>query len=139
MTDLILSLQGTKRGYRLAVSILFFLQGICFASWASRIPSIQQALGLTDASLGIILLALPVGSMIPKATLLIENGADINAIDEEYLSTPLGLAAKWGHTKMVEFLLKQGADPNKSGAKWSTPLGWAKKKGHVEIEEMLNQ
>src|SRR5688572_24160740 len=64
MTDLILSLQGTKRGYRLAVSILFFLQGICFASWASRIPSIQQALGLTDASLGIILLALPVGSMI---------------------------------------------------------------------------
>jgi MFS family permease len=64
MTDLILSLQGTKKGYRLAVSILFFLQGICFASWASRIPSIQQSLGLTDASLGIILLALPVGSMI---------------------------------------------------------------------------
>lgn len=64
MTDLILSLQGTKKGYRLAVGILFFLQGICFASWASRIPSIQQALALSDASLGIILLALPVGSMI---------------------------------------------------------------------------
>src|SRR3954471_11282070 len=64
MTDLILSLQGTKKGYRLAVSILFFLQGICFASWASRIPSIQQSLGLSDASLGMVLFALPVGSMI---------------------------------------------------------------------------
>jgi MFS family permease len=64
MTGLILSLQGTKRGYRLAVGILFFLQGLCFASWASRIPSIQQQLNLGDAALGAVLFALPVGSFI---------------------------------------------------------------------------
>ena len=66
---------------------------------------------------------------IDKAELLMKHGADINPVDEEYQSTPLGMAARWGHTEMVDYLLKQGADPNKSGAAWSTPLAWAKKKG----------
>src|SRR5215204_2222689 len=64
MPELILSLDRTKKAYRLAVGCLFFLQGICFASWASRIPSIQQQLNISDTTLGIILFALPVGSMI---------------------------------------------------------------------------
>ena len=33
---------------------------------------------------------------IPKAMLLLDHGADINPIDEEYQSTPLGMAARWG-------------------------------------------
>jgi len=49
---------------RIAVSAVFFLYGLCFASWASRIPSIQQSIGLSDAQLGLVLIALPVGSMI---------------------------------------------------------------------------
>src|SRR5947209_876062 len=64
MSELFLSLEQTKRAYRVAVSCLFFLQGICFASWASRIPSIQQTLNLSDTSLGMVLFSLPVGSMI---------------------------------------------------------------------------
>lgn len=72
-----------------------------------------------------------------KAELLIKHGADINPIDNEYQSTPLGLAVRWGHTEMVEYLLNQGADNRKSGATWSTPLAWAKKKGHYEIEKIL--
>src|SRR5215216_2213489 len=64
MSELILSLARAKRAYRLAVGCLFFLQGLCFASWASRIPTIQQNLNLTDTTLGIVLFALPVGSMI---------------------------------------------------------------------------
>jgi MFS family permease len=47
--------------FRAAVSALFFLQGIGFASWTSRIPSIQQRLNLNEAQLGIVLLAIPVG------------------------------------------------------------------------------
>ena len=74
---------------------------------------------------------------LQKAELLITHGAEINPIDEEYQSTPLGMASRWGHTEMVDYLLNQGADPNKAGAPWATPLSWAKKKGHIEIEEIL--
>jgi MFS family permease len=52
------------RIYRIAVACFFFIGGICFASWASRIPEIKQTLDLSDAALGGVLLAIPVGSMI---------------------------------------------------------------------------
>ncbi|TWR26563.1 MFS transporter [Mucilaginibacter pallidiroseus] len=42
---------------------MFFMAGLCFASWASRIATIQQNLGLSDAALGGVLFALPVGLM----------------------------------------------------------------------------
>jgi ankyrin repeat protein len=74
---------------------------------------------------------------IDKAGLLIKHGADLNPVEEEYQSTPLGLAARWGHLPMVEFLLEKGADPHKAGATWATPLAWAKKKGHIEVERVL--
>lgn len=74
---------------------------------------------------------------IPKAELLIHHGADINSIEEEYQSTPLGLAARWGHIEMVKYLLENGADPTRSGAPWSTPLSWSRKKNHPEIEKLL--
>lgn len=46
------------------------------------------------------------------ASIFIEHGANVNAIDEEFYSTPLGYAAKYGKKEMVELLLKNGADPN---------------------------
>jgi uncharacterized protein len=76
---------------------------------------------------------------IDKAELLIKHGADLNPIDEAYQSTPLGLAARWGNVEMVEYLLEQGVDANKTGTSWSTPLAWAKKKGHSEIENILRE
>ena len=76
---------------------------------------------------------------IDKAELLLKHRAFINPIDEEYQSTPLGMAARWGQTEMVEFLLKNGADPNKSGAYWSTPLSWAFKKNHSHIIDILKK
>ena len=72
-----------------------------------------------------------------KAGLLLRYGADINAVEEEYKSTPLGLAARWGNSEMVNLLLSKGANPNKSGAPWATPLAWAKTKGHKEIQKKL--
>lgn len=63
MATIALTLDRTNRIYRIAVGCLFFMLGLCFATWASRIPSIQQRLQLSDAALGIVLFALPVGSM----------------------------------------------------------------------------
>lgn len=51
------------RAYRLALSVFFFIQGLVFASWASRIPDIKESLRLSDAALGGLLLALPAGQM----------------------------------------------------------------------------
>jgi ankyrin repeat protein len=74
---------------------------------------------------------------VEKAAMLLDHGAEINAIDEEFRSTPLGLAARWGNRNVAELLLDRGADANRSGAAWSAPLEWARKKGHVETEELL--
>ncbi len=59
-----MALTHTPRAHRIAIAALFFSYGLCFASWASRIPTIQQKLHLTDAALGGVLLALPVGLFI---------------------------------------------------------------------------
>ncbi len=48
---------------RWAVSFFYFAMGLCFATWASRIPNIKAALGLSDGQLGTILFALPVGQL----------------------------------------------------------------------------
>lgn len=74
---------------------------------------------------------------LQKAELLIRHGAEINPIEEEYQSTPLGMAVRWGHEDMVKYLLREGADPNKSGAAWSTPLAWSRKKNYPAITEIL--
>lgn len=54
----------SSRATRIGVSIYFLLHGLCFASWASRIPTIQEQLHLGDAALGTILFALPLGFFI---------------------------------------------------------------------------
>lgn len=46
---------------------------------------------------------------MPKATQLLETGADLNARDDHLCSTPLAWAAKFGQLRMAQFLLKRGA------------------------------
>jgi len=53
----------SRKTLRIAVGAMFFMTGLCFASWASRIATIQQNLNLTDAALGGVLFAMPVGLM----------------------------------------------------------------------------
>ncbi len=49
---------------RLATALFFFGMGFSFATWASRIPSIKSQLQLTEADLGTLLLALPLGQLL---------------------------------------------------------------------------
>lgn len=46
-----------------AVSVFFFIQGMCFGSWASRIPDLKERLHLSEGTLGTILFLLPMGQM----------------------------------------------------------------------------
>ncbi|WP_354585366.1 MFS transporter [Hymenobacter sp. UYCo722] len=54
----------SRKTHRRAVGALFFLLGLCFASWASRIPSVQQKMGISEAELGGVLLAIPLGQLL---------------------------------------------------------------------------
>ena len=55
---------NARRMNRLSVSAFFILHGLSFATWASRIPTIQSTLQLSVSALGLILFALPLGFFI---------------------------------------------------------------------------
>ena len=73
------------------------------------------------------------------AWIMLRAGADINALEEAYRSTPLGWAARTGLLDMVELLLARGADKLlPTDAQWATPIGWAKARGHADIVRRLS-
>ncbi|MBZ5736595.1 MFS transporter [Nocardioides mangrovi] len=49
---------------RNAVALSFALNGFCFATMACRLPDIRSGLGLDNASIGLLLLAISIGSVI---------------------------------------------------------------------------
>ncbi len=49
---------------RVAVAVAFVVNGFAFASWISRVPAARDALGLSSAGLGLLLLCLAVGSVV---------------------------------------------------------------------------
>jgi MFS family permease len=53
----------SPRKSRIATAVFFFVSGFGFSSWASRIPTIQQNLHLSEGKLGGVLFALPAGLM----------------------------------------------------------------------------
>ncbi|WP_396602603.1 MFS transporter [Algibacter sp. R77976] len=54
----------TNNIQRIALSTYFFLSGLCFSSWASRIPTIKDFFNLNDAQLGTILLVMPLSALL---------------------------------------------------------------------------
>lgn len=64
-----------KQRERLALNALFFQSGLCFSTWASRIPDIKEIFELTDSGLGAILLIRPAGALIglPLAGLVVDR------------------------------------------------------------------
>jgi MFS family permease len=60
---------------RAAIGSLFFMHGLCFSSWASRIPAIQEKMQMSEAQLGSILFAIPIGSVLsmPVAAWLVSR------------------------------------------------------------------
>jgi MFS family permease len=53
-----------KNRQRFFLNVYFFLSGVCFSTWTSRIPTIKEYFGYNDAELGTILLFMPISSMI---------------------------------------------------------------------------
>ncbi|MGY1695113.1 MULTISPECIES: MFS transporter [unclassified Geodermatophilus] len=51
-------------GARAAVSAVFFLNGVVFANWVTRIPAVSDRTGATPGALGLALLCIAVGSIL---------------------------------------------------------------------------
>ncbi len=49
---------------RRAVAVAFTANGFAFGAWASRIPALRDELRLTPDRLGLVLMAIAVGSMV---------------------------------------------------------------------------
>jgi MFS family permease len=66
-----LALRRATRG----VYLVFIGSGLGFASWAARIPQVREELGFTPAALGLVLLAIAVGSLIalPSAGIIVHR------------------------------------------------------------------
>ena len=52
---------------RVAVAAYYFVPGVVFASWASRIPDVKQMLHLSNGQLGTVLFAIPIGQLLMMA------------------------------------------------------------------------
>ncbi len=53
---------------RNAVGLAFILNGLCFASWVSRIPEARDGFGLSNGGLGVLLLMIAIGSIVALPT-----------------------------------------------------------------------
>ena len=70
---------------------------------------------------------------------LVERGpsqSNVNALSD-CLETPLHLAAQYGNTDVVEYLLEKRADPKLVNNKGETALDLAALFGHVDVVSYL--
>lgn len=72
---------------------------------------------------------------LPFVKRLVEAGADVNL----YGWPPLIYASFNGHTAVVDYLLKKGAEVNATTDNGSTALLFAARFGHLEVVELLLQ
>jgi predicted MFS family arabinose efflux permease len=77
-----------------AVYAVFLLSGFAFANWASRIPSIRDALELSPSSLGLVLLAIAAGSVLsmPLSGLVVRRIGTARTVGAMSLVAAAGLA-----------------------------------------------
>jgi ankyrin repeat protein len=74
---------------------------------------------------------------IDAARLFLEFGADPTPIDEEFRSTPLGWAAREGHTEFIQWWLDHVGPAEPGVPDWARAGNWAARSGHDNIVKLL--
>jgi predicted MFS family arabinose efflux permease len=83
-----------------ATYLVFAVSGFGFASWASRIPQVKARLGLNPSALGLLLLAIALGSVVAlplSGTLVARWGSRLTAAVMATLSTAALLTVAFGY------------------------------------------
>ncbi|MBX0291485.1 MFS transporter [Hymenobacter sp. HSC-4F20] len=107
----------TPRQARWAITLFFFVSGFGYATWASRIPVIQQQLHLSEAELGGVLFALPAGLMLtlPVTGRLLQrfSSRQVMLVGAILYNLALALLGFVGHTwQLVAVLFCFGSSRN---------------------------
>ncbi|KRF30390.1 MFS transporter [Nocardioides sp. Soil805] len=78
---------------RNAVGLAFVLNGLCFASWVSRIPEARDGFELSNGGLGVLLLMIAVGSLValPSTGAAIGRWGTVRVLRAGALAAALGL------------------------------------------------
>ena len=63
-----------------------------------------------------------VEEIVAFAQILVDGGAEVNVLESQLHSTPLGWAARYGQLELCRFLLSCGAHPDKADFDWARPL-----------------
>lgn len=74
---------------------------------------------------------------IEEVKLLIEAGADVNAVDDFRFSPSLMWASYYGHTGIAKLLIDAGADINAVNKDCHTALTWAVRDKDIEMIKLL--
>ena len=79
LPGLFLRVANAKQLSRIAISLYFFVSGLIFSSWASRIPVIKDRYDLNEAELGGLLFMLPMGALaaLPFAGWLVHRWGSV--------------------------------------------------------------
>src|ERR1700744_846037 len=91
---------GQVRAATRATYLVFAASGFGFASWASRIPQVKARLGLNPSALGLLLLAIALGSVVAlplSGTLVARWGSRLTAAVMATLSTAALLTVAFGY------------------------------------------
>ena len=80
---------------RNVVALSFFLNGLCFSTWVSRIPEARSGFDLSNGSLGLLLLTIAIGSLIalPTTGALIAAFGTVRVVRCGALAAATGLLA----------------------------------------------
>lgn len=76
---------------------------------------------------------------LQQALILLDAGADVNCISEEWECTPLMMAATQNHTAIARALIGANADVNKNNSNYYRPLSTAITFENIEIINLLLQ
>jgi ankyrin repeat protein len=74
---------------------------------------------------------------LERVTLLVEHGVDKNLVGGLYDQTSLSIATSNNHFAVVQYLVEQGADMDKSDKYGQSPLLLAASNGHLEVTRYL--
>jgi len=88
-----LNISARPHGARIAISAVFLACGITVGAWASQLPRIKEALGISDTSLSFVVLAFACGSIpvMPLAGALVARWGGVRTIAAASMGSAAGM------------------------------------------------